>query len=233
LYLAKLGLPIEEQSLQALHAAQTSSGAASLAHAQWRSVSPLLEETASGNQESTQELAQVLGSALPETPTQTSFGGGSADMSDDGSDPQKRDDLARALLNLQDGGSVGYGYGTLPVLVGGQLVELSLVVLQQRQQQNAPAAPVRRLVMNVPTESFGSVRIDARALENRLVVTFSGGSPRNTPELAACEDELQQLLKRLGWNVEGIDYRFGDAPDNGARDIIAHVLSSGTVDMVF
>jgi hypothetical protein len=195
-----------------------------------RDVSVLVDRTNDGDDDAVQELAQVLGDALPEVPSQAkSFGSGdSAFENREGRDFRE---LAELFLNLQDDGNVGYRYGTLPVIVAGQLVELDLVVLQSRQQHDA-ATPTRRLVMTLRTESLGQVRVDARALDNRLVVTFTGESATGAGELAAHGDELRDLLKRLGWNIEGIGYELSTSPQRAARHIIDHVLAAGTVDMV-
>ncbi len=230
LFLAKLGVNFNEPALHAIHDAQIGHAAAWLTRSAPRDVSMLIEQTNDGDDDATQELAQVIGDALPEAPSQAmSSGSGDADTGN----PDARDstDLAKLFLNLQDDGNVGYRYGTLPVIVADQLVELDLVVLQQRQQPDA-ATPARRLVMTLRTESFGQVKIDARALDNRLVVTITGESATSADELATRGDELRELLKRLGWNVEGIGYELSATPGRAARHIIDHVLAAGTVDMV-
>ena len=235
LYLAKLGVNVNQPALQAIHEAQRHRGVAEAGAATQiarRDISVLVDQAAGGDDDSTQELAQVIGDAVPEAPAEAmSLAAGSGDLEGGQSDARDPQDLAKLFLNLQDGGSVGYRYGTLPVIVSGQLVELDLVVLQQRQQSDA-STPVRRLVMSLRTESFGQVRIDARALDNRLVVTFTGESPRSADELASYGAELRTLLKRLGWNVEGVGYELDAQPGRAARQIIDHVLASGTVDVV-
>lgn len=233
LFLAKLGVDVNPPALQAMHDVQVQHNvavAALITHLAPRDISMLVDATSQGDDDGTQELTQVVAESLPQTPSEAM----SFDTSDAGSDqPDGRDaqDLAKLFLNLQDGGSVGYRYGTLPVIVSGQLVELDLVVLQQKPRDEA-TTPVRRLVMSLRTESFGQVRVDARALDNRLVVTVTSESPHSDEELSATRDELNTLLKRLGWNVEGIGYELDSQPPRAARQIIEHVLSAGTVDMV-
>jgi flagellar hook-length control protein FliK len=230
LFLAKLGVSLNGPALNALHDAQRGHAAAMLTHSAHRDVSTLIDRTNEGDDDATQELAAVVGDALPESPSQAiSFGSG--DTGSGNRDSRDSQEFAKLLLNLQDEGNVGYRYGTLPVIVADQLVELDLVVLQQRQQQDG-ATPARRLIMTLRTESFGKIKIDARALDNRLVVTFTGESAAGADELSARSEELRDLLKRLGWNVEGIGYQNGSNPERAARQIIDHVLSAGTVDMV-
>lgn len=230
LFLAKLGVNLNEPALHAMHDAQLAHAAALMPRSAPRDVSTVIEKTNDGDDDALQELAQVIGEALPEAPSQA-MPSGSGDADSGNSDPQDSADLAKLFLNLQDDGNVGYRYGTLPVIVADQLVELDLVVLQQRQQES-DATPARRLVMTLKTESFGQVRIDARALDNRLVVTFTGETAASAEELSARGHELRDLLKRLGWNVEGIGYELSATPGRAARHIIDHVLAAGTVDMV-
>ncbi len=117
------------------------------------------------------------------------------------------------------------------MIVADQLVELDLVVLQQRpNSQGSPG--VRRLVMSLQTKSFGEVRVEARALENRLIVSFNGESADSARELSAYRDEVKGLVGRLGWNVEAIGYETGESPGSAARAVIDHVLSAGTIDQV-
>jgi hypothetical protein len=230
LFLAKLGVNLNEPALQAMHDAQRGHVAALLPQSAHRDISTLLDRAEDGDDEAIQSLASTIGDAIPESASQAMpSGSGDAGSGDSGS--KNSEDLAKLFLNLQDDGSVGYRYGTLPVIVSGQLVELDLVVLQQRPGEGN-ATPVRRLVMTLRTESFGQVKIEARALDSRLIVTFTGESPATADELSARTTELRDLLKRLGWNVEGIGYEIDAAPGRAARRIIDHVLAAGTVDVV-
>jgi len=232
LYLAKLGVPISDEALQAMHDVQQPylPGGAPPPRA-LTDISALVTRAADGDSQSTQDLAQVIADAVPDAASQSmSFDMGGANTGDSGSQ-QDREDLARLFLNLQDGGSVGYRYGTLPVIVGGQLVELDLVVLQQRMKNEA--SPLRRLVMTLRTQSFGQVQVEARALDNRLVVTFTGEAATSAEDLGTYKEEVRGLLARLGWSVEGIGYQLDPQPGRAARHIIDHVLLAGTIDKVF
>ncbi len=232
LYLAKLGVPITRPSLEALHAAQLDGGMPGVWRGFPRNVSTLVDGAASGDDGSTMQLASLVADAMP---TEVSSGPTPPPpfgADDDGGDSSNPGELSRWLLNLQDGGNIGYRYGTLPVIVAGELVELDLVVMQQRPDTEG-RSPVRRLVMTLQTQSFGQVRIEARALDNRLLINISGQSPQGAAQLACYQEEVRQLAGRLGWNVEGIGYDLDAQPPGAARNIIDHVLSAGTVDLVF
>jgi hypothetical protein len=84
--------------------------------------------------------------------------------------------------------------------------------------------------MTLDTQTFGPLQVEARALDSRLVITFTGQSPESASDLATYSGEVRQLASRLGWNVEGVGYEYG-REGRAARQIIDHVLSAGTVDM--
>jgi hypothetical protein len=226
LFLAKTGNPIAEQGLQALYVVQRGDGVAGGRAGAAADVTKLVPAAAGGDDAAASGLAEMLAGALSAQSSQT---GGTGDSSAGQSDADDGGDLSRWLLNIQNDGSVAYRYGTLPVMVAGQLVELDLVLFQQRP--SAPAATqVRRLVMTLDTQTFGPLQVEARALDSRLVITFTGQSPESASDLASYSGEVRQLASRLGWNVEGVGYEYG-REGRAARQIIDHVLSAGTVDM--
>jgi hypothetical protein len=218
LFLAKTGNPVEETGLKALYVAQRDDGVARSSAA--ADVTRLVNAAAGGDETAASGLAEMLAGAFS---AQSQSGQSGQSSADDGGD------LSRWLLNIQNDGSVAYRYGTLPVMVAGQLVELDLVHFQQRQATSA-VTQTRRLVMTLDTKTFGSLQVEARALDNRLVITFTGQSSEAASDLSTYGGEVKQLASRLGWNVEGVGYEYG-REGRAARQIINHVLSAGTVDM--
>jgi hypothetical protein len=232
LFLAKGGNPIAEQGLQAIYAVQRDDVAPSKAAGAAVEVSKLITATASGDNTASSDFAELLAGALHEAPAaMPPLGVGNGNTSSEQSGADDGGELARWLLNIQDDGSVAYRYGTLPVMVAGQLVELDLVLFQQRPSQGA-ATQIRRLVMTLDTQSFGPLQVEARALDNRLAITFTGQSPQAAGDLASYSGEVRQLATRLGWNVEAVGYEYGRT-GRAARQIIDHVLAAGTVDLEF
>jgi len=210
LFLAKSGHPVAEEGLQALYVAQRVDGNAANRSSAAGDVTQLVQSAAEGDDSASAALAEMLGNAF------TDDGGG---------------DLSRWLLNIQNEGSVAYRYGTLPVMVAGQLVELDLVHFQQRPTAST-TTQIRRLVMTFDTQTLGPLQVEARALDNRLIITFTGQTAEAATELSAYSGEVRQLASRLGWNVEGVGYEYG-SEGRAARQIIDHVLSAGSVDMEF
>ena len=228
LFLAKLGLGVEPVNLQALLEAQQP-GKPSEASASSSAQANTMIAAAAGDEAATTDLAQMLAAALEDAGAEGPRANGAADSAQPGSNSLKN--VAEHLLNFQDEGGTAYRYGTLPVLVSGQLIELDLVSFQPKRPQ-AATPQVRRLVMTLNTESFGPLQVEARALSDRLVITFTGRTAESAAELAPHADEVRSLATRLGWNVDAVGYEYNDRTGRAARQVIDHVLSSGTVDLV-
>lgn len=86
--------------------------------------------------------------------------------------------------------------GTLPVIVAGQLVELT--VLRERRAQH-DALATRRLTMTLQPTSPAEVRIDAHVDGDRLIVQFAGPGAADDTSCARHADEVCSLAHRLGW----------------------------------
>ena len=230
LYLAKLGLPLTPNSLDALYEVQDDSTAK-------RSIGPaalnlggLVENLAPRGQSAALEaLVERMDLTL-----NRSTGAGAAltagDDSQSRSDSEANGELARELLNVPAGATVARHYGTIPVLVSGQLLELQFVAFQHRQtgqEQN----PVRRLFMTLDTAALGRLQITAQAQGNRLSVTFTSDSSQATEALATHAPEVRELVGRLGWQVDSVVYSTGRS--TGAAEIaMTHTLLDNTMDQL-
>ena len=168
-------------------------------------------------------LAALNSSTLP-------AGGASTQSGYSGDDAQRhQQQLAQWLLNVSDAGSVGYRYGTLPLLVSGRLVEIDLALFQEQPSAQV-ARPLHRMVMSVQTQHFGSVRVRLEALEGRLQVRVSSESVAGTAALSDSEPQLRVLLADMGWQVESLAFHTEDALRPAAHAIVQHVLHNGSID---
>ena len=148
----------------------------------------------------------------------------------DGGEGNEQDfQRAARLLNLQDEGSVAWRFGTLPLLVGGQLIELDLVMFRERDGQ-AKRGALRRLVMTLDTTHFGRVHVEARAVDSRLMVKMSAASSDAVEVLSAYGADVRAAIERLGWAVDDIRYEITAPHTGAAQSVVHHVLSAGTVD---
>ena len=248
LYLAKLGLPLTANTLGALYEAQDDSpgkrpsgepldlGAlianlAPHAHSQLNALIGRMDSTLNGpfaaGAPATAAATHRQDAEAGTPGTQNSAaGGGQKDNTGTGGSG----DLARDLLNVPLGATVARHYGTFPVLVSGQLLELQFVAFQHRetaQEQN----PVRRLFMTLHTPALGRLQIAAQAQGNRLSVTFTGESALATEALATHAPEVRELVGRLGWQVDSVVYGVGQ-PVSAAGIAMTQTLTDNTMDQL-
>jgi hypothetical protein len=234
LYLARLGVPLTQTSLNALYQAQQDSSLSQATAPAALNLSALLQSLAPPAQSATLEaVVDRMDLALNRPSTAgavTSSGTTAADAQHNPSDPGTDRELARKLLNVPVGAAVARHYGTVPVLVSGQLLELQFVALQHRetpQEQN----PVRRLFMTLATSALGRLQIAAQAQGNRLSITFTSDSSNATEALATHAHEVRELVGRLGWQVDSVVYGTGQA--SGAAQIaMTHALLDNTMDQL-
>jgi hypothetical protein len=224
LYLQKLAQSVSPQDLETLYRALSAADRAppaSLAQA------PIVIDDLPDNDDVAAALADALDAAMPEP-----AGAGVAPVGGEtDADGGTQDDAQRALrlLNIQDEGSVAWRYGTLPLLVGGQLVELDLVMFREREQPRTRGA-LRRLVMTLDTTHFGRVHVEARAVDSRIIVKLSAASSDAVEILSAYGNDVRAAIEQLGWAVDDVRYEIDSQGTRAAHAVVHHVLSAGSVD---
>jgi hypothetical protein len=232
LYLARVGLPLTPTSLNALYAAQQDSPSSRADAPPALNLSALLQSLAPPAQSPTMEaFVERMDLALNRPGTAGAASDtAAADAQHNPSDPGTDRELARNLLNVPVGAAVARHYGTIPVLVSGQLLELQFVAFQHRetpQEQN----PVRRLFMTLATSTLGRLQIAAQAQGNRLSITFTSDSSHATEALATHAHEVRELVGRLGWQVDSVVYGTGQA-SGAAQVAMTHALLDNTMDQL-
>jgi len=223
LFLQKLAQRVTREDLEALYRTlSTTDGQLPAALTQ----SPIELDPTADNDEMAATLADALDAATPQP------GAGIAAVdSDADANGGNQDDAQRALrlLNLQDEGSVSWRYGTLPLLVGGQLIELDLVMFRERES-HATRGSLRRLVMTLDTTHFGRVHVEARAVDSRLMVRLSAATPEAVDVMSAYGADVRAAIEQLGWAVDEIRYEVQPEAARAAHEVVKHVLSTGSVD---
>jgi hypothetical protein len=143
---------------------------------------------------------------------------------------ESRRALSQELLSLSDGGALSYRYASLPLLVAGKLVELDMALFQHKPSSTSTAGPPQRLVMSLNTSRLGTVRIAAQSLHSNLNVTLTSTSERGVAVLTASLGPMRERLKALGWQVDGVRCQLGSDVPSAGREIIDHVLTTGSLD---
>jgi hypothetical protein len=225
LFLQKLLRKVDSQDLEALYRTLSPHDESRSAVALTRV--PIGLDDLSGPEDVAATLADAL-DAAPSANTSAQIPDiGDQANSDAGADSDG--ERAARLLNVQDEGSVAWRFGTLPLLVGGQLIELDLVMFRERDAQPRRGT-LRRLVMTLDTTHFGRVHVEARAVDSRLTVTLSAPTRDAVDVLSAYGSDVRSAIERLGWSVDDLRYELSAPHAGAAQSVVQHVLSAGTVD---
>lgn len=227
LFLGKLAQPLDAPKLQAVYESL-----------RWPEIAAAGSTSAStsqlGNREIDQ-LAKAMDHALSEAPTNVSFVASNATSgetlntsSEDDADRERRQ-LAWALLNDQDGGSVEYRYGVLPLIIADQLFELDLVYFRDRNAGADPLARSKRMVMTLNAPTLGRVEVVAQAIGERVAVTIKADSDASRQILSAEQQRVRELLERMGWGVDGLRYQTDEIDQRAATHVIEHVLNGDSL----
>ena len=143
-------------------------------------------------------------------------------------------DLARWILNAQNGGAVAHRVGTLPLLIGGRLVELDVAVFEEpagEDGQETSHIRHRRVVVAMDTETLGRIEASALFAADRIRVTLSTSSSESTGALARHMGPLTAELERSGWHVDEMKYetRAPVGPGGVMTSVVEHLVSPGSV----
>lgn len=237
LYLNKVGADITPAALTALVAAQQvpplRNDAAASDHGAIVITNP---NTSTGTGPATlgQLLERVMAQDGPSADVSSGFGDPNSRNSHQEKQGQRQPEesqrgLSQELLNLSDGGALSYRYASLPLLVAGKLVELDMALFQHQPATSA-AGPPQRLVMSLNTSRLGTVRIAAQSLHSSLNVTLTSTSERGVAVLTASLGPMRERLKALGWQVDGVRCQLATDVPAAGREIIDHVLTTGSLD---
>jgi len=223
LYLQKLGLDVTPDALAALSSVQQ----------------PSHDSTASGHEatvipQTVNSLSHLIEAAIgaPDGSHATGQSGtdtGFDDAKQQGGQPRpKFGGLAQELLALSDGGAVEYQFTSLPLMVGGKLVELDMALFQPRA--NPATGSPRRLVTSLNTTQLGHLRIVAQSHNEQLNVCLESNSERGVALLSEAGNTMCERLRELGWQVESFRCEHTNGVASAASDIIDHVLTNGSLD---
>lgn len=170
-------------------------------------------------------------------PAQISSGGADdrqpADQGGAGSGAGSERELGQWVMNTQTGGAVAHRVGTLPLLLGGRLVEVDVALFEQDARQSRQGEPrSRHLVFVLDTQALGGVEVSARLVDARLRLRFAAEREATLELLAGRREELSRQLAQLGWSVDEIVYEArADAVQSGAyRAVADYVVAQGSLD---
>jgi len=111
---------------------------------------------------------------------------------------------ADAQAGAPTGSDPAQHYGTLPMLVAGQLVELDLYSVSSKE--GGASDSVRRLILSLSNGGAAATRVTAEASEGRLKVSLAGSEGAAPEVLDEQVRAVGDLAARLGWQFESVDY---------------------------
>lgn len=250
-FLNKLGLNQSAVLLESLYAKLKGEANQVRRHGEW-SAPPRLDALAgqaAGSQVATvRQLADVVGRAVgtdvessDDKPSDTDTVRARESQSEDGDknvpgvgfEPDRNDDdalnrLTQWILNAQTGGSVVHRLGTLPLLLGGRLVEVDVALFEQRREQvPKPGAQHRQLVFTLQTEHLGRVEVVARVVGDRVRVSIATENESNTALAAGYAETLKSSLAEAGWVTDEVSYetRTVNEQTGAVSSVVEHVIS--------
>lgn len=232
LYLNKVGADVNPDALAVLVAAQQPPPPPSDGAAGHRSAIALTNSNLT-TRSATATLGQLLERVLAQddaglgAEVGTGFGNPDSGKQQQGKQGHGGRATAQELLGLSDGGALSYRYATLPLLVAGRLIELDMALFQQTS--SASVSP-RRLMASLNTDRLGTVRIVAESLRSSLSITLTSTSERGVAVLTTTLGTLRERLRGLGWQVDSMRCEFATDISSAGREIIDHVLSTGSLD---
>jgi hypothetical protein len=161
-------------------------------------------------------------------PKQAGLNSDAGDLAKEG-----RGDLGYRLLNAQTDGTVSHRVGTLPLLLGDQLIEVDVAMFEQRRDaEQKPAARHRHLVFSLNTEALGAVEVSARVVGEHVRIRVQASDSNTADILAGYVASLRGTLEAGGWVVDEIAYetRTGDSQGGVVRSVVEHVISQDSLN---
>ena len=142
---------------------------------------------------------------------------------------------AEWILNGQTGGSVAHRLGRLPLVVDGRLLELDVALFEERRDddERAPDGPARhrQIVLSLDTASLGRIDVSARLAGTHMQVRLAAPSSEATTRLSLHSARLEQDLRGLGWQLDGLAYetRSAGAVGEPGASVVEHIITPGSV----
>jgi hypothetical protein len=250
-FLSKLGITQSDELLQMLYARLKGTTDQVDTHNEWQAL-PRLEvatnQAAGAQSAAVRQLADIVSRAAgvssdptddstadsPQAaPTLTADDNNNRAVQPTGFRPNQDDGeaanrMTQWLLNAQTGGSVMHRLGTLPLLLGGRLIEVDVAMFEQRREAvQKSQAQHRQLVFTLQTEHLGRVEVVARVVGDRVRVSVATDNENNTSVAASHVQALKTSLAEAGWTTDEVSYetRTVDARTGAVSSVVEHVVS--------
>lgn len=163
--------------------------------------SPDPQKTAPRASGPTQMEAPAAGAVTGQRLGATHGSGAGTTQQDTGRGADQRD----AGQTLATEGDSRRHYGTFPLIVSGELLELEFVALRSGATQPSDTA-VRQIFVSVQPPGMGRLEFTAQNLRDRVTVRLGGEAGNGAPPPAL---DVPALLARLGWGAYPVSVAMG------------------------
>lgn len=213
LLLAKLGLPFTPERLEALTRTFTADPRQPLFNermAIYLSIQPddsaQPVTNAKNNSDNDGDFARLLADIADSSARDTTTASEGDDTEHEGSrDTNKEPGLGYELLNLQVEGAMGHRVATVPLVIDGELIEVNIGLIDQREaRQDQTATSHRRLVFTLNTEELGTVAVDGTLTGEHIQLRFHVEHADALDALQEHTAMLKQALQQGGFAVDAI-----------------------------
>lgn len=158
-----------------------------------------------------------------------------SDNSEYDGDAEARDQrgLGYALLNLQTDGNLRRRIATIPLVIDGQLIELNIGLVEQRDaRQDQIGTKHRRLVFTLSTDALGILSVDGTLTGEHVQMRFSVENPDALDLLDSHVDFLRTALEQANFKVDAIrhDVRPWQEMSSAAWMITQSVICNDSLD---
>ena len=244
LFLSKLGLPFTLEKLQTLDkslSADPRRGLFEEKHAIYLSTLPSEAPTdLAGGIARNPDLLRLLEQFTNDLPapksereqsasnTNTNTG---SDGKQQGAWPEQA--LAHALLNRQIDGSVQHRVTTIPFVIDGELIELNIGFVDQRNAKPGQEQTTHhRVVFSLQTQALGGVAIDGVLTGNHVQLKLVSDDIDGFSAFEAHTQALQETLQQAGFQVDALRYEITDTQDLPSAPWLAlrNVIQNDSLD---
>ncbi|ROH85893.1 flagellar hook-length control protein FliK [Pseudomethylobacillus aquaticus] len=253
LYLAKLGVPLTAELIQAVYkrlldsqmpgggrftlveylpdnAAPISSDTEVNANALYTGIIKVLAEHLEQQFQLQMNQAKLLRASAGNLPLmdQVAPETNMSQQFEDGEDGGDND-LISLLMNVQTGASVQHRLHTLPIMIDGHIREFDLALFDdasEAERQNGMKC--RHLRFCLHTE-LGEVQVDANVVNQQATLKFQATSAMMAGELEQHGEALASEMHDAGWHLEHADYELISKLSRPASAIVEHVLTQDSL----
>ncbi len=137
------------------------------------------------------------------------------------------------LMNAQVDGSVAHKTATLPLWVGGKIIEFDVAVFSQNEHNSVAMTDTKyqKVVLSLETINMGRVNIIAQLINTHLKLSVTGEDKGKVIALSEYSSDLHERLSESNWIVDEIKYKENIDNNNYAPAMVVadHIIKQDSL----